>query len=200
MLEKVITAINVILGLDVIDRLGGATIAKGQVRFGRQDTARVVRVSSNDTVQPTKPRLFQIEDEDFRAHFDGHKWLVEWRWTMGPPVLTNQVGCYKGTLREEVRPKFEKEVERWIDKRILISWSGKVEGVLPLIRELNKYMACHTKDEIDICEEVMREWRKMEKAMKIVDLKSAYLQIYVEEKLWLYQLVRYKGRVYCLTK
>ena len=67
-------------------------------------------------------------------------------------------------------------------------------------RELNKYMACHTKDGIDICEEVMREWRRMERATKIMDLKSAYLQIHVEEKLWRYQLVKYKGWVYCLTR
>ena len=88
-LEKLVTGIDVILGLDVIDRLGGASIAKGQVRFERQDAARVVRASSNDTVQPTKPKPFQIEDEDFRAHFDSDKWLEEWRWTTGPPVLTN---------------------------------------------------------------------------------------------------------------
>ena len=88
-------------------------------------------------------------------------------------MLTNQVGCYEGTLREEVRPKFEKEVERWIDERILIPWTGKVEEVLPLIavvqptknkirlvwdfRTLNKYVACYTKDGIDICEEVVEE-------------------------------------------
>ena len=215
-LEKLITGIDVILSLDVIDWLGGATIAKGQVMFGRQDAARVVRVSSKDTVQPTKPGPIQIEDKDFRTHFDGNKWLVEWRWTAGLAVLTNQVGCYEGTLREEVRPKFEKKVERWIDERILIPWSGKVEGVLlPMavvqptknkvrlvldFRELNKYMACHTKDRIDICEEVMREWRRMERATKIMDLKSAYLQIHMDEKLWRYQLVKYKGQVYCLTR
>ena len=132
-LEKLVTGIDMILGLDVIDWLGGATIAEGQVMFGRQDAARVVRASSNDTGQPTKPKLFQVEDEDFLAHFDSAKWLVEWRWTAGPPVLTNQVGCYEGTLREEVRSKFEKEVERWIDERILIPWSGKVERVPPFM-------------------------------------------------------------------
>ena len=131
-------------------------------------------------------------------------------------MLTNQVGCYEGTLREEVRMKFEKEVEGWIVERILIPWSGKVEGVLPLMavvqptknkvrpvldfQALNKYVACHTKDGIDICEEVMGEWRRMERATKILDLKSAYLQIHVDEKLWRYRLVKYKGRVYCLTR
>ena len=76
-LENLVSRIDLILVLDGLDLLGGATIAKGQVRFGRQD-ARVVRASNNDTVQPTKPRPFQIEDEDFRAHFDSDKWLVEW--------------------------------------------------------------------------------------------------------------------------
>ena len=37
-LEKLVTGIDMILGLDFIDWLGGATIAKGQVRFRRQDT------------------------------------------------------------------------------------------------------------------------------------------------------------------
>ena len=131
-------------------------------------------------------------------------------------MLTNQVGCYEGTLRKKVRLKLKEEVERWIDERILIPWTGKAEGVLPLMavvqptknkvrlvldfRELNKYMACHTKDEIDICEEVMREWRRMERSTKIVDLKLVYLQIEVDKKLWQYQLVKYKGRVYCLTR
>ena len=33
-----------------------------------------------------------------------------------------------------------------------------------------------------------------------MDLKSAYLQIHVDEKLWRYQLVKYKGWVYYLTR
>lgn len=35
--------------------------------------------------------------------------------------------------------------------------------------------------------------------MIIVDLKSAYLPIHIAEKLWRYQLVRYKGQTYYLT-
>ena len=40
----------------------------------------------------------------------------------------------------------------------------------------------------------------MERAAKIVELKSAYLQIHVDKKLWWYQLVEYKGQIYCLTR
>lgn len=77
--------------------------------------------------------------------------------------MTNQVNCYKSVLRGVIRPQFEKEVERWIDDRIWMPWSGKVEGILPHMAvveptkkkvrpvlafwELNKYVACHTKEE-----------------------------------------------------
>ena len=131
-------------------------------------------------------------------------------------MLTNRIGCYESTLRREIRAEFEKEIERWFDEGILIPWSGKVEGLLPLMavvqptkkkvrpvldfRELNKYLACHTRDRINVCEEVMEEWRRMERATKIVDFKSAYLQIYVDKKQWRYQLVKYKGQIYCLTR
>ena len=46
---------------------------------------------------------------------------------LGLPVLTNQVGFYKSTLRGEIK------VKRWIDERILNLWSVKVEGILLLI-------------------------------------------------------------------
>ena len=176
MLDKLVAGIDVILGLDAIDRLGGATIAKGQVKFGNQYVTKMARgANSNDTIQVTKPRPCQIEDEDFQAHFDGVKWTVEWQWTAGPPMLTNEIGCYESTLTGEIRVEFEKEVERWIDKRILIPWSEKVEEILPAVvqptkkirpvpdfRELNKYVACRTGDGIDVREEVMREWKRME--------------------------------------
>ena len=188
MLDKFIAGINVILGLDAIDRLGGATIAKGQAKFRNQYITKMARgANSNDTIQLTKPTPCQIEDEDFQAHFDGDKWTVEWQWTTRLLVLTNWICCYESTLRGEIRAEFEKEVERWIDKGILILWPGKVEGILPLLavvhptkkkvgpmldfRELNKYVACHTRDGIDVCEEFMRDCRRMEQATKIVDLK-----------------------------
>ena len=79
-LDKLVTGMDVILGLDVIDWLGGTTVAKSQVKFENQYITKMARgANSNDTIQPTKPRPCQIEDEDFQAHFDGDKWIVEWR-------------------------------------------------------------------------------------------------------------------------
>ena len=65
-LDKLAVGINVILGLDAIDWLGGATIAKGQVKFGNQYITKMARgANSNDTIPLTKPRPCQIKDEDF---------------------------------------------------------------------------------------------------------------------------------------
>ena len=105
------------------------------------------------------------------------------------------MGCH---LKQE---SFEKEVDRWVDDGILIPWEGEVEGILPLMavvqptkkkvrpvidfRETNKHVECHTGgDEINICNEKLREWRRTNGELELVDLQHAYLQIKVAEKLW----------------
>ena len=67
--------------------------------------------------------------------------------------------------------------------------------------ELNRFVACHTgSDIIDVCDEKMRKWRRLDGGTAIVDLKSAYLQLHAAKELWQYQLVSYKGKTYCLTQ
>ena len=46
----------------------------------------------------------------------------------------------------------------------------------------------------------LRKWRQLQGELKVVDLKSAYLQIHISEDLWKYQIVRYKGIHYALTR
>ena len=76
----------------------------------------------------------------------------------------------------------------------------KVRPVLDY-RELNRFVACHTESNIiDVCDEKMRKWRRLEGGTAIVDLKSAYLQLHVAKELWQYQLVSYKGKTYCLIR
>ena len=77
---------------------------------------------------------------------------------------------------------------------------GKVRPVLDF-HELNELVECHTGDNVaDVCGDVLREWRRMEGEIALVDLKSAHLQVRVAKELWQYQLVRYKGETYCLTR
>ena len=56
-------------------------------------------------------------------------------------------------------------------------------------------MVCHTgSDIIDVCDEKMRKWRRLEGGTAIVDLKSAYLQLHVAKELWQYQLISDEGK------
>ncbi|XP_076049685.1 uncharacterized protein LOC143030423 [Oratosquilla oratoria] len=208
--------IDVVLGMGGITQLGEVTCIGGRVRIGmihasEGRTRTRLRPGVNvgmamgapeggaapklDPVERAAPCT--IEDEDFLAEFDGHKWE---------------------TLREGVRENFDLEVERWIEEGILSPWKELVEGgILPLIavaqptksrvrlvldfRELNQFVRCHTGDEfVHVCSETLSTWHRMRGASAIVDLSVAYLQIHVAKKLWKYQLVKYKGRTYCLTR
>lgn len=95
--------------------------------------------------------------------------------------------------------EFEKEEDRWVDEGILVPWKEKIQsGILLLmlvnqpakhkvrpvldIRELNTFVSCHTEcDDIDV-RGTMRDWRQTMGAAKIVDQKSACLQLHVAEK------------------
>ena len=211
--DKVVEGIDVVMGMDVIDQLGGVTVCKRTVRFGEGVCLAASKPMS------ARNSTCVIDDKDFRATFDGTHWTAEWRWKgNSPPTLRNKVSCYDKQLEGEKREKFDREVDRWIEEGILVPWGEEVEGgILPLMaveqhtknkvrpvldyRELNEYVECHTGDDMtDVCNEVLREWRQIEGEVKLVDLKSAYLQIRISRELWKYQLVKYKGKTYCLTR
>ena len=217
-IDSLVEGVDVVLGMELINQLGGVTICRNQVRFGGLQCSAAVR-------EELTPRgsmgggACSIKDKDFTAVFDGEYWTVEWVWKGEQiPVLKNKIGCYDAHLVGDRRKEFEKEVDRWIDDGILLPWEGQVVGgVLPLMavdqptkgkvrpvldyRELNAYVECHTGDDItDVCSETLRGWRQMDGELVLVDLKAAYLQIRVSKELWKYQIVNYKGRFYCLTR
>ena len=159
-----------------------------------------------------------IDDCDFIAEFNGSHWIARWKWTEGAkPILRNQKGEYQSARRPDLRLKYEAEVDSWVDKGWLRPWNGPQRGVIPLMavnqpskakvrpvmdyRELNEFVECHTgDDEIAVCAEKLRAWRRVGGKITLVDLKSAYLQIHVDETLWPYQLVKYKGTTWALTR
>ena len=114
--------------------------------------------------------------------------------------------CRVSSLKGVVKDDFKREVEKWIDEGVLVPWEKVEVDVLPLMavfdfREVNSHVDCHTGGEVvDLCGETLRKWMRMTGASKMVDLKSANLQLRVSKNLWKYQLVRYKGRTYCLTR
>ena len=67
--------------------------------------------------------------------------------------------------------------------------------------ELNDFVECHTGDDmVAVCSEKVRKWRQLQGELKMVDLKSVYLQIHISEDLWEYKIVWYKGVHYALTR
>ena len=200
-MNHIIDGIDVIIGMDVINEMGGVTIKEAEVKFGDVHCA----------VAAHRLNVCKIEDKDFEANFVGEKWTVKWKWKGEPPVLQNRVKFYKNSLESEKNSEFEEEGERWIADGILVPWKGKGKGVLPLMavfqatkkkvrpvldyHELKHFVVCHTRSSIiDVCDEKMRKWRWLEGETALVDLKSAYLQLHVAKELWLYQLVSYKGK------
>ena len=159
-LRRLIDGVDVVLGMDAINQLGGVVIACGEpVTFGRamkkcclpvrnEGAKCAVMVKSQKSVksdvvtgthvkgvvdEELRPEPCKIEDKDFAASFDGEKWEVEWFWKGERPVLKNHIGCYEHSLKGKVKEEFDKEVERWIDEGILVPWKGVEEGVLPLM-------------------------------------------------------------------
>jgi len=191
---------EILLGMDAICSSGGISINKnGYVSLEQCCTA-----SSS---------LF-IDDPDFTADFvDGH-WLAKWKWRDGvEPRLKNSVAQYK--VGSQYLGRYEAEVEEWIKKGWLESYSEDHNGIIPLMavvqinkdkvrpvmdyRELNCYVSSHTA-ESDVCHEKLRKWRKLGSNLQLVDLRKAYLQIRIDPTLFKYQVVRYKDRKYCLTR
>lgn len=221
--DQLVEGVDIVLGVDVIDKLGGVTVNSGTVSFNSVGVVCLSRESNYDNEVPKtydeKAQPLNIVDEDFNASFDGQRWVVQWNWKNGHPVqLNNSIGCYNKGLDGHKKVEFEKEVERWISEGILMPWKENVEtGILPLMaveqptkkkvrpvldfRELNVNIKCHTGDDIiDVCCETLRKWRRVGENVSIVDLKSAYLQLNIDPNLWQYQLVNYKGKTFCLTR
>ncbi|KAG1686772.1 DNA primase large subunit [Nymphon striatum] len=138
-----------------------------------------------------------------------------------PDLISVLINTFKTKLSHalsapHVRERYNAEIQRWISKGWLKEWRGPIEGIIPLLavfqpskdkvrpvmdyRELNDFVECHTGDVIAVCGEKIREWRQLRGELKIVDLKSAYLQIHISENLWKYQVVKYKGVTYALTR
>ena len=218
-IDCIVYDIDLVLGMEVISELGGVSVNGDNIQFGIGICSTSVGDCSQAEKREDDNTAIQIDDKDFIANFNGEKWTVQWRWKDDvEPKLTNKISCYNKGLTEESKEKFDAEVEGWIEEGILVSWDQEVEcGMLPLMaveqpakwkvrpvldyRELNNYIECHTGDNLaDICSETLREWRQVEGGTSLVDLKSAYLQIHVAKHLWKYQIVKYKGKTYCLTR
>jgi len=225
LVSDVLPGFDVLLGMDLIKRFGGVDIGKnGDVRFhgsGRSEFRKCVEQRQGERTtaaglrsQENEAKLIEIDDPDFSAVFQNGTWTVKWKWKDGKePALRNRIAEY--SMKETIRQDYERELCRWIDEGWLKPYNGPVHGLLPLLavlqenkgkvrpvmdyREVNQFVSSHTGESV-VCGEKLREWRKKGTEVKMVDLKNAYLQIQLDKEMWKYQVVKFRGRQYCLTR
>ena len=131
--------------------------------------------------------------------------------------MSNSTAQY--SMPHDVKPKFEEEVERWIDNGWLRSYDeaelGPPKALIPLMavvqankdkirpvmdfRELNSFIQAHTAD-ADVCADKIRGWRRQGNNVSTLDMSSAYMQVHVAKSLWPFQTVIFRGKRYCLTR
>ena len=183
--------------------------------FGPRCRSQVAAVGKMDTSQPGRSQFDQIDDVDFTARFDGRHWQVEWKWRddEGPRQLPAQPAVYESAM--EHAEEVDTELLEWRKNGWLVPYNGEVRGTLPVMavvqaskgkarpvfdfRNLNEYVSSNTADS-QVCAQKLREWRKRGESLAVVDLRKAYLQVCVDEKLWPYQVVRWRGETFCLTR
>ena len=115
-MTSLLAAFDLILGMDVIERLGGLRLCcgDGSIQFGL--AARRGETEQEELV---------VDDVDFSARFDGSKWSVRWKWSNCEPNLSNTISCYR--VRPDIKQKFDEEVESWIKEGILAAVPDSVK-------------------------------------------------------------------------
>ena len=172
--------------------------------------------------------VLMTDDAEVRWDSANQRWMVTWRWKEGSPpqgTIGSGISEYsRSGLTAEQEQQFSDEVDGWIERGWLVphdeSLHGKPACVLPLLaqvqehkattpvrpcldyRKLNECLVSKPGLEVPVCEETLRRWRRLGDADEfcLMDIKKAYLQIHVAPDLLKYQVVRWKGSTYVMTR
>ena len=210
---------SIILGMNAIMQLGGVHISPDTtVNFGTKGTKGVVRdhylcenllcgmgTELSNGAMESEMRIDE-PDESTKT------WRVKWRWADGGqgPQINNTVAQYR--VRKEIQSALDQEIEKWVDKEYLIPYNeeelGPPKALIPIFpifqehksklrpildfRMVNDSVSPHTA-KADVCAVKIRSWRRMGVNTCILDLSSAYHQVFVDKSLWPFQTVKYKG-------
>ena len=151
-LDKIVDEVEFLIGMDMINELGGVSIFNGNVIFGKALVPGTVGLTC---AEETGGDL-HIQEDDFSANFCDGKWIARWRWKNDPPPGQKFIKNYK--VKPHLLPKFNMKVKEWIDNGWLKPYDGEVKSVIPLMaveqvtknkvrpvldyRYLNKYTGC----------------------------------------------------------
>jgi transposase InsO family protein len=211
--QKLPAGVNAVLGLDTLGPVGlHLERCEGglQVSFGSDRVAAVASTEAQVT----------MSDDDFDIRFCRGKWEVGWKWKREP--MRVNVSAQPNLVADGDRQQFDTEIKRWVDEEILVPHDvtvhGPVRNFLPLIavtqvkgeatkvrpvcdfRRLNDYIQSRPRGATPVCAERLREWRMKAGNCALVDLKQAYLQVFMDPSLWCYQAIRWRGQTYLLTR
>ncbi|QQP34748.1 Putative LOC101237757 [Caligus rogercresseyi] len=96
-----IEGVDVIVGMDVLKH-HIITLDRGQVKLNSPPSVCSVKEAP----------LLKMKGRNFEGVFDGNEWVVKWSWKR-ELILQNKISEYR--MREDVKRKFDSEVERWIE-------------------------------------------------------------------------------------
>ncbi|XP_067949567.1 uncharacterized protein [Watersipora subatra] len=165
--------------MDAITRFGGMVVSQScDVSF--MASTRVINVGVVENQQKllmNEKETVVIDDKDFNAVFDGSKWT---------PHNEKLHGKVTGVIPLMAAAQPNKPT--------------KVRPVMDYSKELNSYISNHPGCDVALCQDKLRNWRKLGDNACAMDLKKAYLQLHVHGDLHRFQAVNYKGKLYVMTQ
>ena len=199
---------DMLIGMDVIRMLGGVHIDQsGDAIFS--------------WTEPHVCAVIRIEEPDFNAEFNEQTraWTELWKWSSNQPPNRLVKKMPESPMSAQVRQEYRHELETWLNNGWLLSYPeeelGPPKALIPFMavyqqnkskvcpvldfRELNGFVDAYTAH-ADVCAQKLREWRKKDSNVSVLDLRRAYLQVREYKSLWSYQTVILEGKRYCLSR
>ena len=189
--------VDLVIGLDVIARVGISVRANGYGVGVFFDRGRVACAGN--------AKALRVEDTDFSTWFDDNHWTVKWAWKDDRRANESHIEGYDGHVPEHCRDAFDAEIQQWVEEGILIPHDrlrhGPVQRFLPMLavqqdkggkkkvrpvmdyRFLNQDIESHPGGATPVCAERLRQWRQLGSKCAVLDLRKAYLQVFVEPSL-----------------
>ena len=163
--------------------------------------------------------VLKIDQPVFSIGFEHQQkvWTASWKWSGDRELAKLQSSIVEYHVPSQIRSAYEKEFHALINDGWLIPHPheklGPPKGLILLMaivqeskvrlvmdyQELNQYIDTFMTD-VDVCASKLQEWCQHESNISLLDLRRAFLQVWVSESLWPFQTVMFAVRIYCLTR
>ncbi|XP_065189595.1 uncharacterized protein LOC135820209 [Sycon ciliatum] len=177
-------------------------------------------------VQDGEGVTLSVEDGQIKWLAAEQCWQAAWRWKDDKPPtgrIGSGIGEYPRKLSDDQEKLFQHEVDSWIGNGWLIEHDEEVHGapaaILPWLavsqehkpttpvrpcldyRALNRALVSQPGMDASVCGEKLREWRTHDaNEYEMLDIRKAYLQVRMSPELLRYQCVKWRGKLYVMTR